>query len=124
MDRYAQNDYAEFWMDKGILFFVYKAGVHVTLQAARLIVADRLQFQGEKAFPVFCDVRNIQDSEKTARDYLAREGSAMTKAVGVLVHPPVTRAMLDFYLRTNKPLVPTRVFDNREEALTYLAGFK
>ena len=123
MDHFFQNDYAELWIEKGILFFIYKPGVHVTLQAAKQIVAARLQFQGERAFPVFCDVRNIQDSDKTARDYLAREGSIMTKAVSVLVHPPVTRAMLDFYLRTNKPLVPTRVFDNREEALAYLAEF-
>ncbi len=123
MERYFDNAYAEFWVDKGILFFVYRPNGLLDLNMAHTIVADRLRFQGERAYPIFCDIRNITDSSKDARDYLAREGSTMAKTVALLVAPPVTHVMSQFYVRTSRPLAPTRIFDDAAEALAYLRGF-
>jgi hypothetical protein len=117
------NPYAEFWIERDILFFVYKKGVTLNLDAARQIVADRLELQRGKAYPVLCDPSGIKDSDKAARDYLAREGSQLVKAVGLIVETPLARMMLNFYQAINKPLVPTRLFGNKDKALLYLESF-
>lgn len=72
MERYFDNAYAELWVDKGILFLVYRPKVSLDLEAAQTIVADRLRLQGDRAYPLFCDVRNIGGCSKDARDYFAK----------------------------------------------------
>ena len=119
-DNYFQNAFAEFWTEHDVLFFVYKPGVVITLDAAKQIVGDRLKVQKGTTFPVFCDMRGIKDSERAARDYLAKEGSSLVKAVAVLTDSPVTKIMLNFYLTISRPLIPTKMFTNETQALEFL----
>lgn len=121
---YFQNDFAEFWIEDGKLFFVYKQGAVINLEAARMIVRDRLTVQQGTPYPVYCDMRGIRDSDKAARDFLAKEGSSMVTAVGVLVGSAVTRMMLNFYLTISRPVTPTRMFTDEKELLLYLESFK
>jgi len=67
MDEFIQNEFAEFWITNGILFFIYKPNIIITLKTAKKIVEDRLQFQNERIYPVFCDMRGIKVIEKEAR---------------------------------------------------------
>lgn len=88
------------------------------------MLADRIKFQGEKIYPVFCDTRGIRDTDKSARDYLAKEGSFMISAVAFLVNPPISQAILDFYIRTSKPAIPTQVFTEKYEAIKFLKPYR
>ena len=124
MNTSLTNDYATFWIDDGVLHFVYHPSVVLNLHAAEQVVSDRLKFQGEKVLPVFCDTRGIKDTEKSARDFLAKEGSVMTSAVAFLVNPPISQAITDFYIRTNKPVTPTKIFVEKYEALRFLRSFR
>lgn len=124
MDEFLQNEFAEFWIKNGILFFIYKPGITITLKTAKKIVEVRLQFQNERIHPVFCDMRGIKVIEKDARDYFAKEGSISAKAVAILVNPALTEGISRFYLEINKPVVPSKVFTDEEEALNYLEQFK
>lgn len=124
MYDYLENEFAEFWIDKGILFFVYKPFSLIDLNAAEKIVADRLKLQRENAYPIFCDTRGIKDSEKAARDYLAIEGSILAKAVALLVKPPITEAMTFFYIKKSKPVIPTKIFTDKEEALEFVESYR
>lgn len=118
-----ENDFAEFWLHEGILYFIYKNGSVIHLEAAKKIVAERLKLQQGVAYPVFCDLRGIRDSDKAARDYLAREGSELVKAVGALVESPVTKVMLNFYLKIDRPRTPTQMFTSQDDALLYLRAY-
>jgi hypothetical protein len=75
-----ENNYARFWISDGILFFEYKPNTIIDLMAAKRIVSDRVRFQNEKSFPIFCDVRGVIDTEKAGRDYLAQSGSLFDKS--------------------------------------------
>lgn len=119
-----ETEYAEFWIENGILFFIYKKGVEITLDVAKKIVSDRIRFQNGVLYPVFCDIRGIKGSEKAGRDYIANEGSELVKAVGALVESPVTKVMINLYLTVTKPKTPTRMFTDQKSALTYLEEFK
>ncbi len=118
-----ENEYAKFWIKDQILFFEYKPELVIDLAAAQRIVADRIQFQDEIAYPIFCDIRGVVNFDKAARDYLAQSGSVLTKAVGFLVHQKVTQTIATFYVNINKPTVPTQLFEDKSAALAFLSNY-
>ena len=115
-----ENEYAQFWIANGILFFEYKSNTILNLEVAKRVVADRIHFQNEKSYPVLCDVRGIVNTDKSGRDYLAQSGSVLTKSVALIVHKKVSATISNFYLSISKPSVPTQLFNNQEDALGYL----
>lgn len=123
MEGYFENEFAIFWISENILFVEYKPDVVINLVAAQRIVADRMQMQKEKVYPVLCDVRGIADSDKAARDYLAQHGSVLTKAVSILANQTISIVMISFYLKISKPQVPTKVFSDKAKALEFLKAF-
>ncbi len=118
-----ENRNARFWIEKGILFFEYKPNTSIDLEVAMRVVADRIAFQNERQLPVFCDTRGIVSIDKAARDYLAKSGSLLAKAVALIGSENVSMTMSTFYLEINKPSVPTRIFTVEQEAMDYLKGF-
>lgn len=117
------NEFAKFWIHNEILFFKYKSNVVINLIAAQRIVADRIQLQNELAYPIFCDIRGIVDSDKAARDYLAQSGSILTKAVSLVGHQSISLSMTSFYLKICKPSVPTKLFTDESAALAFLEEY-
>lgn len=122
--NYHENEYAQFWIDEGILFFVYKPNVVIDLTAAYRIVADRIQIQNGKSYPVLCDIRGLVDSDKAARDYLAQPGAVLAKAAGIVANQSVSLIMTSFYLKICKPSIPTKIFTDELSALAFLETYK
>jgi hypothetical protein len=118
-----ENDYAQFWIADGILFFNYKPTTTIDLKVAQLVVTDRIHFQNEKSYPVLCDIRGIVSTDKAGRDYLAKSGSILTQAVGLVVDEKVLLTISTFYLQISKPSVPTQIFTNERDALVYLRSY-
>lgn len=120
MDRVYETIYCKYWTADGILFCLYKPITYITLEIARNIVSSRIHFQENEAFLIFCDTRGIKDSSKPARDYLAREGSTLAKALVIYDDRNLSMSMLHYYLLRNKPSVPTAIFKERDDALEFL----
>jgi len=120
-----ENEFAIFWIENNILLFEYKSNVIINLLAAEHIVADRIQIQNGKAYPILCDISGIVDSDKAARDYLAQHGSVLTKAVAIVVtdQKSLSFLMITFYLKISKPQVPTKLFTDKMTALEFLKTF-
>lgn len=125
MRKYFENDYASYrFLDDGILHIVYHQGVNIDLDAAIQVVKDRLLLQEGQFLPVLCDIRGIKIINKSARAYVAMEGSTLIKAVAVIVEPPVSEMLSELYIRTSNPPIPTQSFEHIEEALIFLDKFK
>jgi len=122
--NYYENEYAQFWITDGILYFKYRPNVVIDLTVAHRIVADRIQMQNEKSYPILCDIRGVVDSDKAARDYLAQSGSVLAKAVGIVTNQSVSLIMTSFYLKICKPSVPTTIFTDESLALAFLETYK
>ena len=118
-----ENLYVNFWIENRILHVKYKPEIFIDIEAARIIVADRISFQKGKPYPVLCYTEGISSSNKTARDYLAIKGSILTKAVAYLAAPTVSLAMLNFFLEKNEPSVPCEIFTNEVAAKEFLKPF-
>ncbi|MFC5195452.1 hypothetical protein ACFPH8_08950 [Bizionia hallyeonensis] len=115
-----ETPHAKFWITNGIMFFIYKPISFLDYPTAKKIVEERLKFQLETQYPILCDTQGIKNSAKSARDYLANEGSALTKAVAIVDNRHIANVMLRFYLMKNKPLVPSKICDTQEDALSFL----
>lgn len=118
-----ENEFAKFWIRDDILFVEYKPNVIIDLVSAQRIVADRVMVQNEKAYPVFCDIRGLVDSDKAARDYLSQSGSILTKAVSLVVHQSISLILTSYYLKICKPSVPTKLFTDEAAALAFLEPY-
>tara|TARA_R110000765_G_scaffold217042_2_gene321697 strand:+ start:49 stop:426 length:378 start_codon:yes stop_codon:yes gene_type:complete len=123
MRNYFENDYTSYRFHDGLLHIIYHQGVSIDLNAAVQIVKDRLILQEGQSFPILCDIRGIREINKSARAYLALEGSTFIEAVAVLVEPPVSEMLSEFYIRTSNPPIPTKSFDSMETALIFLKDF-
>lgn len=124
MTPYFDNDYAAYKLHDGILYITYHRGVYIDLPAAVQIVKDRLLLHEGRQLPVLCDIRGIKEANKSARVYLAMEGSILVKAVAFLVETPVSEMMSKFYVRTSTPPIATQSFEHQEQALSFLNKFK
>lgn len=118
-----ENEYASFWIEAGIVYFVYKPNSVVSLEAARKIVEDRVKFQKQQDFPIYCDIRGMKSADKEARNYLAKEGSSYARAVAVVVDSPMSKIIGNIYLGLNKPITPSRLFTDEKDAVEYLKQF-
>lgn len=119
-----ENEHAEFWIEKEILFFVYKKGVSIDRSVAIKAVEDRLTLQQGKAFLILCDIRGVKSIDKAARNYLAIEGSVLIKAAALLVNNPLTDVLSGFYIKTNRPPITIEVFAEEESALAFLDTYR
>ena len=118
-----ENDYATYKLSDGILSIRYHGGVSIDFDAAVQIVKDRLLMQQGERLPVLCDIRGVKEINKSARGYLAAEGSVLIKAAAFIIESPVSEVLSSFYLRTNKPPIPNRSFQSIEEAKSFLNRF-
>jgi len=115
-----ENDFATYKLEDDVLVIIYRDGVVVDLKAAVQVVEDRLMLQQGERLAVLVDIRGIKEINKSARDYLALEGSVLIKAVAIIVEPPVSEMLSTFYLRTSKPPIPNESFNSIEEAKLFL----
>lgn len=120
MKKTHENNYAVYLLTDELLHIIYKKVPDINLKAAQLIVKDRMELQEGKAMPVLCDIRNVWKIDKTARDYLALEGSLWVEKLALLIDPPVTDMISSIYLDTHPQKVPTQSFTKKAEALAYL----
>ncbi len=120
---YIENSYASYKFLNDIVYVRYHIGITIDRKGAIKIVEDRLNLQEGQAFPVLCDIRGVKDINKSARDYLALEGSILIKAVAFIVEPPLSDIMSKFYLKASKPPIPTKSFQIFEEAEEFLSKY-
>jgi hypothetical protein len=74
--------------------------------------------------PVLVDLRGLRSMTRECRKYFAGPETAEAEsAVALLVMSPVARAIGNFFMGLNKPLVPTRLFTSEPEAVVWLSGF-
>lgn len=119
-----ENEFASFYIEDGILYFIYKKNTELDLEAAKRVVEDRKSVQKGISYPVICDIRGLKNVDKTARDYLAKEGSSLVKAVALIMDSPAYQFMANFYLKVSKPNVPTKMFSTMNEALGFVDKYK
>ncbi len=84
-------------------------------------VRDRL---GKEKTRVLVDMRAIKSISRDAREYYANERTAsIQRATALVIESPLSRVIANFFMGLNRPLTPTRMFTDVDEAIEWLQSF-
>jgi len=113
--------YVRFELDGNLLIATYKKGKTITLEIAKKIVQDRIDFTEHQPVLVLLVNQGGLSFNKEARDYLASaEATEGIKAAVILSDTAATAMIGNFIIKVNKPHIPVRMFTNRAHAISWL----
>ena len=79
---------------------------------------------GKEMTRVLIDMRQTTRIGREARNHYAGERTAsIQRATALLVASPLSATIANFFMGLNKPLSPTRMFTNENEAIAWLRGY-
>jgi len=113
------------WLDdEGIVRCEGLPGVAQTKADAEEALDAIRDLAGHRRVLVLVDIRRISSVDRGARlHYASPEQKRWTRAGGLLVGSPLSRAIGNFFLGLNKLPIPFRLFSSEAEALCWLRGF-
>lgn len=77
-----------------------------------------------KKAPILIVGGTFTSLKKETREFMATEESLKySKAEAFLITSLAQKILFDFYVRIDKPLVPSKVFTNKEKAIEWLSQF-
>lgn len=66
----------------------------------------------------------MRSISREARHYYAgQEAAASASAVALIVDTPVSKVLGNFYLGLSNPILPSRLFSSKDDALAWLKGY-
>ncbi|MGV3631594.1 MAG: STAS/SEC14 domain-containing protein [Bacteroidota bacterium] len=112
--------------EDGIVRTKVKPGSEVGVKEARenSAAVNSLSVNGDK-FPLLIDARGIKSMTREARNQFSVRGrETSTTSFAIIIDSPLSRVIGNFFMGINKPAVPTRLFENEEEAIKWLLSLK
>lgn len=113
------------WMgEDGIARTKVKPGAEITIELALENSKAVNSLDTSRKFPILIDSRDIRSITREAREHFSTRGrETKTCAFGIIIKSPISRSVGNFFLGLNKPAVPTRLFDNEEDAIQWLKNY-
>jgi hypothetical protein len=88
------------------------------------IIAAMGKIGNGKKFPVFIDAGDYVNVDKEVRIFSAsKEGNIYTLADAIAYNSFAQKLVANFYLKHNKPAIPTKIFSEKTEAIEWLKTF-
>ncbi len=110
--------------ENGIIHIHLKSGQEIELSDAVFIVEAMGKLGNGKKYPILIDAGEFSSIDKEARIFSATAESNLYTLADAIAYCNIAQKLLaNFYVKYNKPLVPTRVFANKTEAVDWLRTF-
>lgn len=110
--------------DDGILILYANENHVYSIEDTKENVEAFGKLSGNKKVPVLIVGGNFSTLAPETRAFLASEESLKySKAEAFLLKSLAQKILINFYIKFDKPLVPTKVFTKEEEAVKWLKGF-
>lgn len=120
-----ENDYCKMAIKEGVIYCTFAPFLEITLKVAVSMVSDRIKFSKRKSYPMFTDISNLKYINREAREFLAgKEGIRQLSACAYLASTQHERFLWEMFLKINRPAVPSRIFTDKKDAITWLEQFK
>ncbi len=111
-------------MDNGIMHIHIKGGNELELTDAVLIVEAMGKLGGGKKYPLFIDCDEFASVDKEVRVFSASAESNIYVLAEAIAYDSLAHKLIsNFYIKYNKPSVPTKTFPDKEEAIAWLKTF-
>lgn len=126
MSNTFENDYVTLRLEEDILFVNYKPNSIITIDAAKRVVADRLNLANNTPKYVIAEVSNIKNSTKEAREYLSqKDGGLKGILAGAFVSNKVySYFILNLFLKIISPNIPAKYFMDEQSAIKWVSELK
>lgn len=113
------------WMgEDNIVRTKIKKGAEVSLQCARENTNLVNSFYKGKKFPLLIDATDIKSISREARNqFSSKNRETYVKAYGIIVSSLISRVIANFFMNINKPTIPTKLFENEQEAEKWLKPY-
>lgn len=112
-------------LDNGIIHIHLKPGAEVVLSDAIQIVEAMEKIGKGRKYPVLIDAGEFTSVDQEVRIFSASEDSNMfTLADAIAYYSFAQKLIADFYIKNNGPVVPTKAFSNKTDAIKWLETFK
>ena len=121
-----ETNSAFYFIQDEILNLVYKKGISVDLDNVKENLKLRQSFQKGKKLLVLIDVTEVWDYSSDAKEFAASQDVAdLSIAQAIIIGRSLPTIILaNFYIKVNRPKVPTKLFGSRESAIDWLEQFK
>ncbi len=108
----------------GIIQFLVKSNIGVTVEDAREMVDAAGKLGGEKKHLILIIAGKYALADKETREFAASsEGNKYTIAGAFVIRSLAQRILGNAYIKVNKPLTPTALFYKEEDAVNWLKKF-
>ena len=124
-EHYRRTDFFEIWYEDGIIFTVFEKNTVLDIEVSKLAVAERLRISNKRTMPIFIDLTNVYYTDAKARKYMAtKEAVKYITAGAFLLDNEIMRLAGNIFIRIDKPVIPTKLFTDKDKALLWLSNFK
>lgn len=118
-----ENEIIIIHLENGILTGTFKKDF-LDLKTAEQSVKDRLSATEDKSYPVLIDIRNVRNTTKAARQFLASEkGCKGITSGAILINSTLGSIIGNFFIHFDKPLIPTKLYTDEEDAKQWLKKY-
>lgn len=113
------------WLgNDGICYTVVKPNVVVELQDAIENSSSVKEVSEDTIYPILINLKQIKSISKEARDHFSMKNRTPgVSAIAMLVKSPVSRIIGNFFIGMNRSVVPTKLFTDESEAVSWLKQF-
>ncbi len=126
--NYKEYPYTSYWKeeDETIVFIKYALKLEITLDVAKELVRTRLEYTKHKQHYTVIDFTNVLKVDKEARAYMNEEEHGLKNIIAgaFLSNSIIGIFFINLYLKINKPKVPAKFFQNKQDAIMWLQQIK
>lgn len=119
------NEFMKIESESGIVIGTFNTDL-TDIETIKSIVKMRIEVtQNLDPYPLIVNIKNVKNSTKEVRDFLASKKAAERVTVTALVVESMLTATIgNFFLRISKPPVPTKIFTDEVSATNWLNAYK
>src|ERR1700751_5338566 len=104
----------------GIMHIHIKEGNEMQLDDAKEVIEAIGKLGNKQKFPVLIDCGEFAAVDREVRIFSAsKEGNIYTSADAIAYHSFAHKLLADFYVNHNKPSIPTKIFQDNDEGITW-----
>ncbi|MFT5823968.1 MAG: hypothetical protein ACI8ZM_005234 [Crocinitomix sp.] len=117
-----ESEYIVMELKDGILHCSYPKDLIVTMDVARVIVDERREYTKGIPYPALIDMSGIKNAKMDAMKYWASEESyvGLSKIAIVSNKGLVSKILINFWFKIDKPFKPTKFFKDEGTARIFL----
>ncbi len=123
--RVLETDYAQYFVEDNIMTITYATNLVISLDIAKKLVEDRIQFSKGVTMPILVDIRGLASVDTLSRKYfVSPRALENTMSGALLVESMISKLAGNIYITVDKPAVPMKLFTNKDKAIAWLKKFK